>query len=73
MTTTHPVDEMLPPPFPYTSFSQNVGLVGVTGMRSHFVCVAGGIILIVLGLVPKMGALAVAAFSLRKGRLRFPP
>ena len=43
--------------FPYTSFSQNVGLVGVTGIRSRFVCVAGGIILIVLGLIPKMGAL----------------
>ena len=43
--------------FPYTSFSQNVGLVGVTGVRSRFVCVAGGIILILLGLVPKMGAL----------------
>ncbi|MDX5350026.1 MAG: purine permease [Paracoccaceae bacterium] len=43
--------------FPYTSFSQNVGLVGVTGVRSRFVCVAGGAILIVLGLVPKMGAL----------------
>src|SRR5690606_12609039 len=28
--------------FPYTSFSQNVGLVGVTGIRSRFVCVAGG-------------------------------
>ena len=46
--------------FPYTSFSQNVGLVGVTGVRSRFVCVAGGGILIVLGLVPKMGALAEA-------------
>jgi NCS2 family nucleobase:cation symporter-2 len=43
--------------FPYTSFSQNVGLVGVTGVRSRFVCVAGGIIMIVLGLIPKMGAL----------------
>ena len=43
--------------FPYTSFSQNVGLVGVTGVRSRFVCVAGGMILILLGLVPKMGAL----------------
>lgn len=43
--------------FPYTSFSQNVGLVGVTGVRSRFVCAAGGGILIVLGLVPKMGAL----------------
>ena len=43
--------------FPYTSFSQNVGLVGVTGIKSRYVCVAGGLILIVLGLVPKMGAL----------------
>jgi NCS2 family nucleobase:cation symporter-2 len=46
--------------FPYTSFSQNVGLVGVTGVRSRFVCVVGGVILIVLGLVPKMGALVEA-------------
>jgi uric acid transporter len=43
--------------FPYTSFSQNVGLVAVTGIKSRFVCVAGGIILIVLGLLPKMAAL----------------
>jgi uric acid transporter len=43
--------------FPYTSFSQNVGLVGVTGIRSRYVCVAGGIIMIVLGLLPKMAAL----------------
>ena len=46
--------------FPYTSFSQNVGLVGVTGIKSRFVCVAGGVILIVLGLMPKMGALVEA-------------
>ncbi len=46
--------------FPYTSFSQNVGLVGVTGIKSRFVCVAGGLILIVLGLMPKMGALVEA-------------
>jgi NCS2 family nucleobase:cation symporter-2 len=43
--------------FPYTSFSQNVGLVAVTGIKSRFVCVAGGAILIVLGLLPKMAAL----------------
>lgn len=46
--------------FPYTSFSQNVGLVGVTGIRSRFVCVAGGLIMVVLGMVPKMGALVEA-------------
>src|SRR5690606_32011014 len=43
--------------FPYTGFSQNVGLVAVTGVRSRFVCVAGGIILIILGLLPKLAAL----------------
>lgn len=43
--------------FPYTSFSQNVGLVAVTGVKSRWVCVAGGVILIVLGVLPKMGAL----------------
>jgi len=46
--------------FPYTSFSQNVGLVGVTGVRSRFVCVAAGVIMIVLGLLPKMAALVEA-------------
>ena len=43
--------------FPYTSFSQNVGLVAVTGVKSRFVCVAGGLILIVLGVIPKLAAL----------------
>ena len=46
--------------FPYTSFSQNVGLVGVTGIKSRWVTAAGGIILIVLGLIPKLGALITA-------------
>jgi uracil-xanthine permease len=43
--------------FPYTSFSQNVGLVGVTGVKSRWVCVAAGVIMLVLGLLPKMAAL----------------
>jgi uric acid transporter len=43
--------------FPYTSFSQNVGLVGVTGVKSRWVCVAAGVIMMVLGLLPKMAAL----------------
>ena len=46
--------------FPYTSFSQNVGLVGVTGVRSRWVCVAGGLIMIVLGMLPKMAAFVEA-------------
>jgi NCS2 family nucleobase:cation symporter-2 len=40
--------------FPYTSFSQNVGLVGVTGVRSRWVCAMGGVILLLLGLLPKL-------------------
>jgi xanthine permease len=46
--------------FPYTSFSQNVGLVGITGVRSRWVTVAGGAIMLVLGLLPKMAALVEA-------------
>jgi uric acid transporter len=46
--------------FPYTSFSQNVGLVGVTGVRSRWITITGGGIMIVLGLLPKMAALVEA-------------
>ncbi|NVO17558.1 MAG: purine permease [Rhodoplanes sp.] len=46
--------------FPYTSFSQNVGLVGVTGIRSRWVTAAGGVIMLLLGLLPKMSALVEA-------------
>jgi uric acid transporter len=46
--------------FPYTSFSQNVGLVSVTGVRSRWVTVAGGGIMLLLGLLPKMAALVEA-------------
>ncbi|MDQ3060730.1 MAG: purine permease [Pseudomonadota bacterium] len=46
--------------FPHTSFSQNVGLVAVTGVKSRWVCVAGGIIMIVLGMLPKMAAFVEA-------------
>lgn len=46
--------------FPYTSFSQNVGLVGVTGVKSRWVCIMGGAIMIVLGLTPKVSTLVEA-------------
>lgn len=46
--------------FPYTSFSQNVGLVSVTGVRSRWVTVTGGAIMLLLGLVPKLAALVEA-------------
>ncbi|BAF86788.1 xanthine/uracil permease family protein [Azorhizobium caulinodans ORS 571] len=46
--------------FPYTSFSQNVGLVGVTGVKSRWVTATGGLIMLALGLLPKMAALVEA-------------
>jgi NCS2 family nucleobase:cation symporter-2 len=46
--------------FPYTSFSQNVGLVSVTGVRSRWVTIAGGGIMLVLGLLPKLAAVVEA-------------
>jgi uric acid transporter len=40
--------------FPYVSYSQNIGLVGVTGVYSRWVCVTGGVILLALGLIPRL-------------------
>lgn len=42
--------------FPNTSFSQNVGLIAMTGVMSRHVVSIGAIFLIVCGLVPKVGA-----------------
>ncbi|GAA0303113.1 uracil-xanthine permease family protein [Halarchaeum salinum] len=45
---------------PNTSFSQNVGLVNFTGVASRYVVGIGGVVLIVLGFVPKVGAVVSA-------------
>jgi len=42
---------------PNTSFSQNVGIVGMTGVMSRHVVTVAGIIMIVCGLIPKIGAI----------------
>jgi NCS2 family nucleobase:cation symporter-2 len=42
---------------PNTSFSQNVGIIGMTGIMSKHVVTIAGIIMIVCGLIPKIGAL----------------
>ncbi len=42
---------------PNTSFSQNVGIIGMTGVMSRHVVTIAGVIMIVCGLVPKIGAL----------------
>lgn len=44
--------------FPYTTFSQNVGLIALTGIRSRYVVFCSGIILVILGTLPKFAALA---------------
>lgn len=46
--------------FPYTAFAQNVGLVALTRVKSRFVVTAAGVILILLGLVPKLAAVIAA-------------
>lgn len=43
--------------FPYTAFSQNVGLVSMSGVKSRDVIIGAGGILVVLGLLPKLAAL----------------
>ncbi|SDJ22343.1 solute carrier family 23 protein [Natribacillus halophilus] len=44
--------------FTHSTFSQNVGLVALTGVKSRYVLIAAGIILLILGLFPKVSALA---------------
>jgi NCS2 family nucleobase:cation symporter-2/xanthine permease len=44
--------------FPYTTFNQNLGLLSLSKVKSRFVVVASGIILVALGLIPKFAALA---------------
>jgi xanthine/uracil permease len=44
--------------FPYSTFAQNVGLVQLSGIKNRSVTIAAGFILIGLGLVPKIAALA---------------
>ena len=41
---------------PNTSFSQNVGIVGMTGIMSRHVVTIGALVLILCGLMPKIGA-----------------
>ncbi|MEH6942454.1 nucleobase:cation symporter-2 family protein [Bacillus sp. JJ722] len=43
--------------FPYTTFSQNVGLLQMSGVKSKKVIYAAVVFLVILGLIPKIGAL----------------
>ena len=46
--------------FPYTCFAQNVGLVRLTQVKSRWVVTCAGVIMIVLGLLPKAAAVVQA-------------
>jgi uric acid transporter len=43
--------------FPYTCFAENVGLVRLTRVKSRYVVAAAGVIMIILGLLPKAAAI----------------
>jgi OHCU decarboxylase len=46
--------------FPYTCFAENVGLVRLTRVRSRYVVVTAGFIMIIIGLIPKAGAIVAS-------------
>jgi uric acid transporter len=46
--------------FPYTCFAENVGLVRLTRIKSRYVVAAAGVFMILLGLIPKAGALVAS-------------
>ncbi|KIS25828.1 uracil permease [Arthrobacter sp. SPG23] len=46
--------------FTQSAFAQNVGLVAITGVKSRFVVSAGGLILVILGLLPVLGRVVAA-------------
>lgn len=46
--------------FTQSAFAQNVGLVAITGVKSRFVVSAGGLILVILGLLPALGRVVAA-------------
>ncbi len=43
--------------FPYTAYSQNVGLIQMSGVKSRKIIFIAAVMLIVLGFVPKIGAM----------------
>jgi tRNA(Arg) A34 adenosine deaminase TadA len=43
--------------FPYNAYSQNTGLIALSGVKSRYVLSAAGIIMFFMGLFPKLGAI----------------
>ena len=46
--------------FPYTTYSQNTGVLRISGVRSRWVVALCGVFLIVLGFLPKLSAIAAS-------------
>ncbi|WP_080794450.1 solute carrier family 23 protein [Corynebacterium pacaense] len=46
--------------FPYTCFAQNVGLVRITGVKSRYVAATAAVFMIILGVLPKAGAIVAS-------------
>ena len=49
--------------FPYTGFSQNVGLVKLSGIKTRLPIYYAAGFLVLLGLLPKFGALAPVSYT----------
>ncbi|WPG41020.1 nucleobase:cation symporter-2 family protein [Variovorax sp. EBFNA2] len=43
--------------FPYNAFTQNTGLIALSGIKSRYVVASAGAIMVLMGLFPKLGAL----------------
>jgi OHCU decarboxylase len=46
--------------FPYTCFAENVGLVRLTKIKSRYVVATAGLFMMVIGVIPKVGAVVAA-------------
>ena len=46
--------------FPYTCFAENVGLVRLTRVKSRYVVATAGLFMMVIGVIPKVGAIVSA-------------
>lgn len=46
--------------FPYNAFTQNTGLIALSGIKSRFVVATAGALMILMGLLPKLGALVAS-------------
>jgi xanthine permease len=54
--------------FPHTAFSQNIGLLSLTGIKSRYVVAVSGVMLLMLGLLPKMaGVIASVPYPVLGG------